>query len=208
MNTIFKLMKKDFLSFNLFQIRYIFIIIISIGYSIFLPSFVPLACYMLTFLVVYNIFFNEFASKGEYLTYSLPVSTKYFTISKYLFSFLFVAITSITLASLNFISIALNKEVIFNFQNTLLLTSTLSLSMLAISIPLILKFGYKNFNLINLSMMLLFGFGGTYLFELFEKSIVTNFDKTILIGSLLSLILYLISLIVSILITNKKEILN
>lgn len=208
MSTIFKLMKKDFLSFNIFQVRYIFIILIAIGYSIFSPGFIPLACYMLTFLVIYNIFFNEFSSKGEYLTHSLPINTTDFTLSKYLFSFLFVSITSLILASLNFISVALNKEVIFNFQNTLLLTLALSLFMLSISLPLILKFGYKNFNLINLSMMVLFGFGGTYLFELFQKSIITNLDKTILITSLLSLMLYLTSLIISILITNKKEILN
>ena len=86
MNNIINLVKKEFLTVNLLHPRYLLVTIMAIAYSIFIPRFITLSYYMLTMIIIISSFYIDELSKGNYLTYSLPVSKKEYIISKYIFS--------------------------------------------------------------------------------------------------------------------------
>ncbi|WP_055071785.1 ABC-2 transporter permease [Clostridium massiliamazoniense] len=216
MNNIINLVKKEFLAINILHPRYLLIIIMAIAYSLFIPKFVPISYYMLTLIIVINSFYMDEASRGNYLTYSLPVSKKEYIISKYIFSLVSILIIVLIISIGSFIGntlctslgLSIGEPSLLSFKTTFLFGISLCLCMVGIIIPAIIKFTYKNLSAIFTIIMLAMAFSASSLMTNLPKDISININNLAIIASLASILLFFASFFISKTIMKKKEILN
>ena len=74
MNNIINLVKKEFLTIDFLHPRYLFLTIMAIAYSIFIPRFITLSYYMLTMIIIISSFYIDELSKGNIVPISLVTS--------------------------------------------------------------------------------------------------------------------------------------
>lgn len=208
MNNIINLVKKEFLTLNLFQARNLLVAIIGIVFSIFFPDFFILPFYMFTTLIVINPFYTDELSNGNYLTYSLPINYKEYILSKYIFALISVFLISLIVSIGSFIGVFVEKHPLLPIIPTFSIGVGISLFMLSITIPLIIKFGYKNISAINIIIMLSITFGTNFLISNAPQILSLNKTVLTLSLSLISLLIFFISLIISLSINKKKELIN
>lgn len=211
MNNIINLVKKEFLTVNLLHPRYLLVTIMAIAYSIFIPRFITLSYYMLTMIIIISSFYIDELSKGNYLTYSLPVSKKEYIISKYIFSLISILGIVLLVSIGNFIGstiFSIGKAPLFSFKITLLFGISVCLCMVGIIIPVILKFAYKNSATIFTMIMLAISFSASSLLDKLSQTISLNINNIAIIAFVASFLLFFASFFVSTILINKKEILN
>lgn len=216
MNNIINLVKKEFLTIDFLHPRYLFLTIMAIAYSIFIPRFITLSYYMLTMIIIISSFYIDELSKGNYLTYSLPVSKKEYIISKYIFSLisilgivLLVSIGSFIGSTVcSYLGFSIGKAPLFSFKITFLFGISICLCMVGIIIPVILKFAYKNSATIFTMIMLAISFSASSLLDKLSQTISLNINNIAVIAFAASFLLFFISFFISIMLINKKEVLN
>ncbi|MFR5265811.1 ABC-2 transporter permease [Clostridium sp.] len=211
MNNIINLVKKEFLTIDFLHPRYLFLTIMAIAYSIFIPRFITLSYYMLTMIIIISSFYIDELSKGNYLTYSLPVSKKEYIISKYIFSLISILGIVLLVSIGSFIGntiFSIGKVPLFSFKITFLFGISICLCMVGIIIPVILKFAYKNSATIFTMIMLAISFSASSLLDKLSQAISLNINNIAVIAFVASFLLFFISFFVSTILINKKEILN
>lgn len=80
--------------------------------------------------------------------------------------------------------------------------------MVSITIPIVMKFTYKNLSTILTITMLAITFGGSSLLDELSQIITININNITIIAFVASFLLFFISFFVSTILINKKEILN
>lgn len=80
--------------------------------------------------------------------------------------------------------------------------------MVGIIIPVILKFAYKNSATIFTMIMLAISFSASSLLDKLSQTISLNINNIAVIAFAASFLLFFISFFISIILINKKEILN
>lgn len=216
MNNIIKLVKKEFLTINLLHPKYLLVTIMAIAYSMFIPRFIPLSYYLLTMMIVISSFYMDEISRGNYLTYSLPISKKEYIISKYVFSLISILGIVLLISICSFIGstvcsslgFSIGEAPLFSFKITFLFGISLCLCMVSITIPIVIKFTYKNLSTILTITMLAITFGGSSLLDELSQIITININNITIIAFVASFLLFFISFFVSTILINKKEILN
>lgn len=216
MNNIINLVKKEFLTINILHPRYLLIIIMAIAYSMFIPRLIPISYYMLTLIIVISSFYIDEISKGNYLTYSLPVSKKEYIISKYIFSLVSILgiVLIISIGSLvgntlcTSLGFPIGEPSLLSFKTTFLFGISICLCMVGVIIPVIMKFAYKNLSTIFTMIMLAIAFSASSLMTNLPQDISININNLAIIASLTSMLLFFISFFISKIIMKKKEILN
>ncbi len=213
---MFNLIKKDILiqkgTFKL-MLAYIFILIIVMGqmssdgkYLIYIMTFV--------FSFVITSFFYDEKYKAQFILNSLPIKRRDIVLSKYLSVFIYTIASFIIIGGIGGIIAVLHLP--FNIGiiklNVIKISFIASILMCSINFPLLFKFGYRKGKFIF--TVIYFGMFGVIL-SLFDKIDVellkiyefmnNNMTMINLISSILVILIFITSIIISISIYNKRD---
>ena len=198
------LLVKDFLLMRKSKYVILFMLFIGIVGGIYDISFA--AGYILMFLAILSlstISYDE-ANHGLNTLFTLPISKMDYVKEKYLFSLIITGIGFVFVTILGYFSKS-------DFMETLAILST-ALFLLAISLPFQLKEGNEKGRIVLFVVVFgctfLFAFLNQFFSEFFEsmEETLNALDPTMFSVGLLitSIILYIISMMISIRIYNKK----
>lgn len=217
MENIFKLVKLSF--YNLISIKNSIILMIvcfSIA-SIFNPVFSVMLMGMMTYTMGYQTMAYEDSYGVDYLISYLPVTKKEYVISRYLFSILSIIISALIFSITYFISIKLNilDYRVIDYKTNILMGITSSIGLVALYIPVMLKYGIKKSRFaMTIIFMLLIMVPSFFMMSIEESEVIRNiiykinqFDGNIVLIVALLMTLTL-SYIISIKIYSNKEIKN
>lgn len=198
------LLVKDFLLMR--KSKYVILFMLAIGIIGGIKNISFAAGYILMFLAILSlstISYDE-ANHGLNTLFTLPISKMDYVKEKYLFSLIITGIGFVFVTILGCFSKS-------GFMETLIILST-ALFLLAISLPFQLKEGNEKGRIVLLVVVFgctfLFAFLNQFIPKFFEsiESLLNTLDPTMFSVGLLitSIILYIISMMVSIRIYNKK----
>lgn len=198
------LLVKDFLLMR--KSKYVILFMLAIGIIGGIKNISFAAGYILMFLAILSlstISYDE-ANHGLKTLFTLPISKSDYVKEKYLFSLIITGIGFVFVTILGYFSKS-------DFMETLAILST-ALFLLAISLPFQLKEGNEKGRIVLLVVVFgctfLFAFLNQFIPKFFEsiESLLNTLDPTMFSVGLLitSIILYIISMMVSIRIYNKK----
>ena len=141
MNNIINLTKMSFTNLKSVYKQIWYIWIIWIGIAIYNPSFLNILLGMSVLLTVYQVMAYEDHNNIDYLISYLPVKRSEYVISRYLFGFISILLSSLLLCIVYFVSIKIND--LQGISLNLLLPTSITSAILSMSIiiPLVLKFG-------------------------------------------------------------------
>lgn len=206
MNNIFNLVKKDIHTFIICKHNLI-ILALCIFYAIAMPKLITLGIVLIMYCFALGPFLEDDRFKHGFLNYALPIKKSHIIISRYIL----VLISSLLGFSLILLSIifqdSIDTRFFFTFSTLTLFISIISTS---IAIPFVIKFGGKNIRLISIFLICISTFASGFFtsnnVDIF--TIINNF-KTIYLGVLLiSIFTFFISMLISIKINKKKELVN
>ena len=198
------LLVKDFLLMR--KSKYVILFMLAIGIIGGIKNISFAAGYILMFLAILSlstISYDE-ANHGLNTLFTLPISKMDYVKEKYLFSLIITGIGFVFVTILGYFSKS-------DFMETLAILST-ALFLLAISLPFQLKEGNEKGRIVLFVVV----FGCTFLFAFLNQfipkffdsieSVLNTMDPTMFSVGLLiaSIILYIISMMISIRIYNKK----
>ena len=141
MNNIINLTKMSFTNLKSVYKQIWYIWIIWIGVAIYSPFFLNILLGMSVLLTVYQVMAYEDHNNIDYLISYLPVKRSEYVISRYLFGFISILLSSLLLCIVYFVSIKIND--LQGISLNLLLPTSITSAILSMSviIPLVLKFG-------------------------------------------------------------------
>ena len=141
MNNVINLTKMSFTNLKSVYKQIWYIWIVWIGVAIYNPFFLNILLGMSVLLTVYQVMAYEDHNNIDYLISYLPVKRSEYVISRYLFGFISILLSSLLLCIVYFVSIKINslESIALNILLPTSITSAI-LSMCVI-IPLVLKFG-------------------------------------------------------------------
>ena len=198
------LLVKDFLLMR--KSKYVILFMLAIGIIGGIKNISFAAGYILMFLAILSlstISYDE-ANHGLNTLFTLPISKMDYVKEKYLFSLIITGIGFVFVTILGYFSKS-------DFMETLAILST-ALFLLAISLPFLLKEGNEKGRIVLFVVVFgctfLFAFLNQFFSEFFEsmEETLNALDPTMFSVGLLitSIILYIISMMISIRIYNKK----
>ena len=210
MNTTINLIKK-YATTSLFTKLNLFMLIFCSIYWIWIPTMSSFGIFYCTFYFCLTPFFEEESTKSSEQLVCMPVKRSQIVLSKYLCNtgiLIFLSITSIISTYLS-----------YGFDNSLgMLILSVNVCgpilMLTIFIPLGLKFGMNYLKLIILGTVFVLAFGSSSILTAilngeFNFNFGLLFDMNInlffTIITIISVILYLISIKISITVFKKRE---
>lgn len=206
MNATINLMKK-YAATSVFTKVNIILLIACAIYSLWIPNMTSFGVIYITFYFCLAPFLEEETTKGNEQMICMPIKRAQIVISKYLCN-------SIVLLFLSFISL-------YSVYNSYGFDTKMGLMMLGINLcapvllltfflPLGLKFGMQVIRLIVIGSVFIFSLGSAFLLENLSSGAITlslNFISpiTLLAVVVISILLYMLSLQISIIIFNKRE---
>lgn len=210
MNITMNLIKK-YTTTSLFTKFNLFMFIFASIYWIWIPEMSVFGAFYITFYFCLTPFLEEETTKNNEQLICMPVKRSQIVLSKYLCN------TAI-LIFLTVISI-ISTYISYGFDNPLgMLVLTLNICgpilMLAIFIPLGLKFGMNNLKLIVLGTVFTLAFGSSFILSSiksgdlnFNFALLFDMNVNVLFVALttISVLLYLLSTQISIIVFNKRE---
>ena len=141
MSNVINLTKMSFTNLKSVYKQIWYIWIIWIGVAIYSPFFLNILLGMSVLLTVYQVMAYEDHNNIDYLISYLPVKRSEYVISRYLFGFISILLSSLLLCIVYFVSIKIND--LQGISLNLLLPTSITSAILSMSviIPLVLKFG-------------------------------------------------------------------
>ncbi len=209
---IIKDLKLIFLQKGFIFLSVIWLIALSIinDELIFLLAFIP---YILSILTVSTISYDSFDNGYPFL-FTLPFKRRDYVMTKYLLAVLmFVAGNLLTLTFVFLSELVLSKELmeLWDWLNTFVISFIGVLIFLSVMLPLYFKYGSEKARIINIlivGLVLVVLYGVKNLLEQTQliDSVLTLDTNTIFVaGSVLAIIIYVVSLLISIRIIYCKE---
>ena len=141
MSNVINLTKMSFTNLKSVYKQIWYIWLIWIGVAIYSPFFLNILLGMSVLLTVYQVMAYEDHNNIDYLISYLPVKRSEYVISRYLFGFISILLSSLLLCIVYFVSIKIND--LQGISLNLLLPTSITSAILSMSviIPLVLKFG-------------------------------------------------------------------
>lgn len=209
---IIKDLKLIFLQKGFIFLSVIWLIALSIinDELIFLLAFIP---YILSILTVSTISYDSFDNGYPFL-FTLPFKRRDYVMTKYLLAVLmFVAGNLLTLTFVFLSELVLSKELmeLWDWLNTFVISFIGVLIFLSVMLPSYFKYGSEKARIINIlivGLVLVVLYGVKNLLEQTQliDSVLTLDTNTIFVaGSVLAIIIYVVSLLISIRIIYCKE---
>ncbi|MGL4989883.1 MAG: ABC-2 transporter permease [Sarcina sp.] len=206
MNSILNLVKKEIHTFIICKHNLI-ILALCIFYAIAMPRFITLGIVLIMYCFALGPFLEDDRFKHGFLNYALPIKKSHIIIARYILvlisAFLGFALILLSLVFQN----SIDTQFFFIFSTIILFISTISTS---IAIPFVVKFCGKNIRLISIFLICISTFASGFFasnnIDIF--TIINNFKIIYLIVFLISIFTFFVSMLISIKINKKKELLN
>lgn len=206
MNNLVNLLKLQFNSLLAIKKNLIFIIIFSIIFAFFQPTMITFSGGMYLMVTSYSVIFYEERSKMNYLIYSLPITTKEYIFSRYIYCLINTLIAI-------FISIALSLIIKIigiadiSIYGVALSTSIIGIFFTAVLMPATLLLGFERGRYILVFIAVLPVCFSTVLVEIISEINLNLSNKTLsILGVFIAIILLLVSYFITSNIFSKKEV--
>ncbi|ABS41378.1 ABC-2 transporter permease [Clostridium botulinum] len=174
-----------------------------------------LSIYLIGSMFISISFYYGEEAKENCILKSLPVKKKQVVLAKYASVILCFAVSLVLIYIINFIGYALNFKDIIQFPQFRTIFSSLSVLFIsmAVQLPIHFKFDYGKVKLLD---ALIYFCGFSVIYDAYNNNNLNNYMKTynfsnniyekfILISTIISIILFIISAILSMRIYEKKE---
>lgn len=206
MNNLVNLLKLQFNSLLAIKKNLIFIIIFSIIFAFFQPTMITFSGGMYLMVTSYSVIFYEERSKMNYLIYSLPITTKEYIFSRYIYCLINTLIAI-------FISIALSLIIKIigiadiSIYGVALSTSIIGIFFTAVLMPATLLLGFERGRYILVFIAVLPVCFSTALVGIISEINLNFSNKTLsVLGVFISIIVLLVSYFITSNIFSKKEV--
>lgn len=206
MNNLVNLLKLQFNSLLAIKKNLIFIIIFSIIFAFFQPTMITFSGGMYLMVTSYSVIFYEERSKMNYLIYSLPITTKEYIFSRYIYCLINTLIAI-------FISIALSLIIKIigiadiSIYGVALSTSIIGIFFTAVLMPATLLLGFERGRYILVFIAVLPVCFSTALVGIISEINLNFSNKTLsVLGVFISIIVLLVSYFITSNVFSKKEI--
>lgn len=219
MENIINLVKKDLYTITLIKKQLLFFCI-----AFFIVSITTYSYIYLMFVLMLYIFFGtncyyEEISSNDYSILSLPVTRADYVIAKYLCNLFYILICLIIISIVYIALEYLTKYTINNFSSLFMILSIcfiLGILFISIQIPMIIKFGFAKARYSIMAFYIIIGIIFSIFTELLKISkflstlsiLENNEFLSIIITLLVTLSIFIISLLFSIKIYENKELTN
>ena len=212
MKNIMSLVNLSFNNFLSVKKMALFIIVAFGAVSLVNPGFLTMLVGMITYVAAYQTMAYEDSYGIDYMIYNLPVTKNEYVISRYIFSILTIAGSSILCSLIFFISNKLNLVDLSGIDYKVILYTGIisSIILVSILIPVILYFGMKKGRMAIIFIFLIIVMIPSLVIDDAQtvRNILNELSKINI--NFLSVILTIVILLISYLITRflyeKKEI--
>lgn len=212
MKNIMSLVNLSFNNFLSIKKMALFVIVAFGAVSLVNPGFLTMLVGMITYVAAYQTMAYEDSYGIDYMIYNLPVTKNEYVISRYIFSILTIAGSSILCSLIFFISNKLNLVDLSGIDYKVILYTGIisSIILVSILIPVILYFGMKKGRMAIIFIFLIIVMIPSLVIDDAQtvRNILNELSKINI--NFLSVILTIVILLISYLITRflyeKKEI--
>ena len=212
MKNIMSLVNLSFNNFLSIKKMALFVIVAFGAVSLVNPGFLTMLVGMITYVAAYQTMAYEDSYGIDYMVYNLPVTKNEYVISRYIFSILTIAGSSILCSLIFFISNKLNLVDLSGIDYKVILYTGIisSIILVSILIPVILYFGMKKGRMAIIFIFLIIVMIPSLVIDDAQtvRNILNELSKINI--NFLSVILTIVILLISYLITRflyeKKEI--
>lgn len=212
MKNIMSLVNLSFNNFLSIKKMALFVIVAFGAVSLVNPGFLTMLVGMITYVAAYQTMAYEDSYGIDYMIYNLPVTKNEYVISRYIFSILTIAGSSILCSLIFFISNKLNLVDLLGIDYKVILYTGIisSIILVSILIPVILYFGMKKGRMAIIFIFLIIVMIPSLVIDDAQtvRNILNELSKINI--NFLSVILTIVILLISYLITRflyeKKEI--
>ncbi|NFL12204.1 ABC-2 transporter permease [Clostridium botulinum] len=174
-----------------------------------------LSIYLIGSMFISISFYYGEEAKENCILKSLPVKKKQVVLAKYASVILCFAVSLVLIYIINFIGYALNFKDIIQFPQFRTIFSSLSVLFISMAVQLLIHFKF-DYGEVKLLDALIYFCGFSVIYDAYNNNNLNNYMKTynfsnniyekfILISTIISIILFIISAILSMRIYEKKE---